>query len=292
MAVCLRHSAYPVTTLAPLVSIILPTYNRQQYLSATITSVLSQTIDDWELIIADDGSALETRTYLSGFLRIPKVRILWLSHSGKPAVARNAALHQARGEYIAFVDSDDVWLPHKLERQVTSLRRRRECKWSQTSFMLTDAAGNHVRRMPAADGWIFNRLARAQTVIALPSVMVSRELFEQVGGFDETLVTCEDYELWLRCSMRSPIDSIPEPLTLVRRHHDHYSEPVGSLRDSIRVVDRLLDSGLARDAEPFLRRRRAKLRVRLARAYVIRAIHRCHHMFHGGRQPDERPVMP
>ncbi|MDE2051728.1 MAG: glycosyltransferase [Gammaproteobacteria bacterium] len=258
---------------APLISIVLSTYDRLQYLPETIASVLAQTWEDWELIIADDGSAMETRNYLSGLLRMPKIRVLWLPHSGRPAVARNAALRCARGEYIAFLDSDDTWLPEKLERQITSLRAQPECLWNQTSFVLTDAAGSPVKGMPAAGGWILERLIRADTVIALPSVLASRALIEEVKGFDETLTTCEDYELWIRCAARSPIDAIAEPLTLVRRHQEHYMKPIGALHDTIRVVDRMLDARLAGNAESYVRKRRAELWAQLARAYAIQGQH-------------------
>lgn len=253
----------------PLVSIVLPTYDRQHYLAATIASIFSQSFEDWELIIADDGSAAPTRAYLATLQHSPKVRLLWLAHSGRPAVARNAALREARGDYIAFMDSDDVWMPSKLERQLASLRQRTDCKWGQTSFLLTDAVGNPVRQMTASDGWIFKRLLRGEN-IALPSVLMSRSLLDEVGGFDETLVTCEDYELWIRCAMRSPVAAIAEPLTRVRRHQEHYGHSAGSVHDCIRIMERLLHGNLAVDAESLVRRRLATLWAHLARVHAVR----------------------
>src|SRR6185437_668849 len=91
----------------PLVSVILPTFNRLGYLQAAVDSVFNQTMRDWELIVADDGSDSETRAYLQSFAEKPRVRVLWLSHSGNPGAVRNAALQCARGEYVAFLDSDD-----------------------------------------------------------------------------------------------------------------------------------------------------------------------------------------
>src|ERR1700732_1465702 len=103
---------------APVVSIILPTFNRLKYLRPAIDSVFAQTLADWELLIADDGSDEETRAYLEHLGGLPRVKLIWLAHSGNPSAVRNAALREARGDYIAFLDSDDVWLPSKLERQV------------------------------------------------------------------------------------------------------------------------------------------------------------------------------
>jgi glycosyltransferase involved in cell wall biosynthesis len=177
-------------------------------------------------------------------------------------------MRRARGEFIAFMDSDDFWLPTKLELQVAALRRRAQCAWSQTSFTLADATGRAIRAMPAADGWIMGQLAGSQTVVALPSVMAYRVLLEDAGGFDEELITCEDYDLWLRLAARSEVAAISEPLTVVRRHHEHYSDPITAYNDSIWVIDKLLRSNIAPEFAPVVRRMRAKWCARLARTYV------------------------
>ena len=100
--------------MQPVVSIILPTFGRLQYLRPTVVSVYRQTFQNWELIVSDDGSDAETRSYLCTLEADSRVRLLWLTHSGIPAIVRNAALREARGEYIAFLDSDDLWAPDKL----------------------------------------------------------------------------------------------------------------------------------------------------------------------------------
>src|SRR5258708_34074473 len=102
----------------PAISIILPTFNRLKYLRLAVDSVFAQTFADWELLIADDGSDEETRAYLRGLENLPRVKVIWLSHSGNPSAVRNAALREARGDYIAFLDSDDMWMPAKLEPQI------------------------------------------------------------------------------------------------------------------------------------------------------------------------------
>src|ERR1700722_5103184 len=102
--------------MLPSVSIIMPTFNRMEFLPAAIQSVLAQSLADWELLIADDGSDEETRAYLKS-LDDPRIKLLFRPHTGRPALISNGALRAARGHYVAFLDSDDVWLPGKLQAQ-------------------------------------------------------------------------------------------------------------------------------------------------------------------------------
>ncbi len=267
--------------MSPLVSIIVPTFDRLKYLRRTLDSVLRQTFTDWELLIADDGSSADTRAYLETFVQLhgpgsaPRVRVLWLTHSGRPSVARNAALREARGEYIAFIDSDDLWTPGKLQLQVDSLRRRAGCAWGYTRFVLVDEAGEptgwqRTRSWPVPDGWIFDRLVRSETVIAVPSVIVSRQLLEQVGGFDESLVMCEDYDLWLRLAARSQVDAIDEPCTLVTRHAEHSGNELISFEDCARVFDKVRRTRGTEHLQAILREKSAEVAIGIARGHAVR----------------------
>ena len=194
----MRHSIQQ-----PLVSIVLPTFGRLQYLRPTIDSIYRQTLQDWELVIADDGSDEETRAYLRTLESDSRVRPVWLAHSGIPAIVRNAALQAARGEYIAFIDSDDLWAPEKLARQVETLRARPTCGWSFTAVSHIDGFGRPLAEpvfgpwIPS-EGAIFERLVRGPVLIRTPSVLARRELIVQAGGFDESIRSAEDYDLWLR----------------------------------------------------------------------------------------------
>jgi glycosyltransferase involved in cell wall biosynthesis len=257
----------------PAVSIILPTFNRLEFLPAAIESVVVQTFTDWELIIADDGSGTETRTCLRALEDPPRVRVICLPHTGKPAAARNAALRAARGEYVAFLDSDDIWRATKLEIQIASLRSRPTREWGCTRFEMVDAAGRPTRATraegwPAPSGWIFEDLANAKAVIALPSVIARRDLVERVGGFDEELVMCEDDDLWLRLAEQSEIDGIETPLTLVRRHDRHCGNAIAAYRDRRRVIDKVLQSCNRSDLSALLCRQRAAVSVELAKSYA------------------------
>jgi glycosyltransferase involved in cell wall biosynthesis len=213
----------------PVVSVILPTFNRLQYLRPTVNSVFAQTLSDWELIVADDGSDAETRAYLEALESPPRVRVIWLPHSGNPSAVRNAALREARGEYVAFLDSDDIWMPVKLELQVASLRARTRCRWVYTGWMGIDEAGA-ARPYSAPRPWvpyrgpILEQLLTLDASVATASVLVERRLLAEVGGFDEEQRLFEHYDLWLRLAAHSEVELIDQPLTCLRSHEQHYSE--------------------------------------------------------------------
>ena len=255
--------------MEPLVSVIMPTFNRRQFLQPAIESLLNQTFAAWELIIADDGSDnADTRSYLQSLHAPPRVKVMWLSHSGRPSVARNAALREARGEYIAFLDSDDLWLPRKLETQIASLTRHPQRKWSYTAFAVVDGAGQpkeHPNRS-AASGWIMEKMLNDEIVIALPSVVVARQSLEQVGPFDEALVMCEDDDLWVRLAAHSEIDGIDEPLTVIRRHGQHGGDDITAWRDRGRVFEKALRLTGDPGVSSILRRLRAEMAAGLARS--------------------------
>jgi glycosyltransferase involved in cell wall biosynthesis len=215
--------------MQPAVSIILPTFGRLQYLRQTVASVYRQTLQDWELIVADDGSDAETRAYLRTLRTDGRVTLLWLTHTGVPAVVRNAALRQARGEYVAFLDSDDLWAPEKLSRQMAIVRSRSMCGWCYTAISHIDGSGQPLAEplfgpwLPC-DGAVFERLVSGPVVIRTPTVLAARELVAKVGGFDETICSGEDYDLWLRLALVSNVALLDEPLVQVRRHEANYTQ--------------------------------------------------------------------
>jgi glycosyltransferase involved in cell wall biosynthesis len=210
----------------PTVSVILPVFNRLEYLRAAVASVFQQSFTDWELVIADDGSDDATKDYLKG-LRHPQVKVLWLVHSGNPAAVRNAALRDATGEFVAFLDSDDEWLPDKLATQVKVLRDQPQYLWCYSPIVHIDADGNvlpRISRRTVGRGAAFERIARWEAAIAVPTVMVQRQLLERVGGFDEQRLLHEDYDLWLKLARESEVSIVGSALTRVRHHGSHYSK--------------------------------------------------------------------
>lgn len=212
----------------PHVSVILPVFNRLEFLRSAVDSVLAQTLSDWELIIADDGSEAETAAYLGQLESLPRVTLIRLEHSGNPSAVRNAAVREARGKYVAFLDSDDVWDPAKLARQTAVLEGPTNRRWIYTGYVQIDEAGDPTdgpadKPWVPYDGWIFEPLLRLDASVATAAVLVERELLTQAGGFDEALLLFEHYDLWLRLARRSEIELIDEPLTQLRVHRQHYS---------------------------------------------------------------------
>ena len=252
---------------APAVSVILPTFDRLHYLQPAVSSVLAQTYSDWELLIADDGSHEETKAYLRG-LTDSRIRLLWLQHTGRPAIVRNTALRHARGEWVAFLDSDDLWHSSKLQRQIDSLAAHSGCEWSLTGCAVIDGGNAGHGRLRVAGGWVLDRLISEEATIATPSVLVARRVLQELGGFDEQLISCEDYELWLRLAARSEADLVDEPLTLVRRHAEHSADELTCLKDLARMLERVERSGIASQTPTMLQWRRAKCAASLARAYA------------------------
>ena len=211
----------------PAVSVVLPTFNRTEFLRHSVESVFAQTFTDWELIVADDGSGEGTRVYLRS-LESPRVRLLFLAHSGNPSRVRNEALRVAGGKYVAFLDSDDLWAPTKLERQIAALAASEGSRWSYSACDRIDAEG---RPLPAAlqvipaprSGWIFDSLLALEVSVAMPALVAERALIEEVGGFDEELPYGEFHDLCLRLALRSEALALADSLCSVRAHDMHYS---------------------------------------------------------------------
>jgi glycosyltransferase involved in cell wall biosynthesis len=258
----------------PLVSIILPTFNRLRYLRQAVDSVFAQTFTDWELIVADDGSEEETAAYVAALANSPPVTVLRLAHTGNPGAVRNAASRVARGEYIAFLDSDDVWLPAKLALQIASLRAHPERGWSHTAFAVIDEFGEPLtgadaRWWPAVEGRILEPLIKMEVVVAISSVIVNRKLLEQLGGFDLDQPACNDYDLWLRLAGLSEIDGISETLLHKRRQREPYYRSSMVFEDIGRAIAKLLAVCTDHYLHSLLRRERAKAAAALARTQAI-----------------------
>jgi glycosyltransferase involved in cell wall biosynthesis len=261
-------------SLQPAVSVIVPTFNRLEYLRTAIDSIFNQTHSDWELLIADDGSAEATREYLRELSCLPQVRVIWMSHTGRPAAVRNAALREARGKYVAFLDSDDLWDSRKLEAQLAAMQTHSLCQWSYTAFTNVDELGVVLpteiqRRWVPCDGEIFERMLRGEVSLRTPCVLATRQLLMEVGGFDESIRSGEDYDLWYRLALRSDIAVINEPLVKIRVHRKSHSADWSSAYvgqdHTFKKLQRLVD--LPR--RNLLRRERARNVLRLAYQHAV-----------------------
>jgi glycosyltransferase involved in cell wall biosynthesis len=212
--------------MQPDVSVILPAFNRLEFLKLAILSVFAQTHPSWEIVIADDGSDPQTRTYLHS-ISGPRVRVILLQHCGNPSRVRNAGIAGASGRYLAFLDSDDLWAPSKLQKQIEALRARPECRWSYTACDRIDQHGQPLggtwQIPPPRGGWIFEPLLRLEVAIAMPTVVAERDLVNEIGGFDEEQLFGEFHDLCLRLALKSEAAALPEPLCSIRAHQEHYS---------------------------------------------------------------------
>lgn len=212
----------PPVASTPLVSVILPTYNRLPYLREAVASVFAQTYPHWELIVVDDGSTDGTAGCLAR-LEDERVRVVRRPNRSNAAVARNAGLDRARGDYVAFLDSDDLWLPRKLELQIARLRSQPECRWSYTHFGIINRCGEEIPILAGGpwfphEGWVLTRVITTEVIAPLPTIVADRKWVADLGGFDERLVYGEDLDLRLRMADRSPVCAVADSVCRVREH--------------------------------------------------------------------------
>ncbi len=226
------------------VSVIIPTYNRAKVLKKAIDSVLNQTFKDFELIVIDDGSTDETLEILKDYQ--DRLKSVTIPHGGVSA-ARNRGIEEAEGDFIAFLDSDDYWLPEKLAIQTDFFRRNPEARICQTdeTWYRHGKQVNPGKRHHKPSGDIFYQSLRL-CLVSPSAVMIRRDLFNEVGLFDESLPVCEDYDLWLRISARFPVYLIGRSLTVkTGGHSDQLSRTVPSLdKYRIKSLLKLLRSGV------------------------------------------------
>lgn len=199
------------------VSVIIPTYNRGWILNEAIDSVLSQTFKDYELIVVDDGSDDNTADILENYSK--KIRIIHQENQGVSA-ARNRGIVSSNGRFIALLDSDDLWLPEKLNRQISFFRNHPDAIICQTQevWIRNGKRVNAGKRHKKLSGMIFEP-SLSLCLVSPSAVMFKRELIDMVGLFDESLPACEDYDLWLRVSLKYPVDLIDEALIIKRGGH-------------------------------------------------------------------------
>ena len=208
-------------------------------------SVLKQRLGDFELIVVDDGSTDETAKALAR--RAARLTLLSTERRGV-AAARNTGVRQSAGKFIAFLDSDDFWLPEKLGRQIAYMMDHPDCQICQTEEIWirngTRVNPKSVHKKPSGD--IFLR-SLDLCLVSPSAVMMTRDVFDRVGGFDESFPVCEDYDLWLRIAINHPIALLPE-LLVVRRggHADQLSRSSwGMDRYRVRALQKLLWAGLS-----------------------------------------------
>ncbi len=224
----------------PLVSVVIPTHNRSRFVKEAVESVLAQEDISMEVIVVDDGSTDDTLQALAPFGNL--IDVIVQAHRGVSA-ARNHGVQRSRGRWIAFLDSDDLWLPGKLKAQMSFMRAHPHLKICQTEeIWLRDGKRVNPRKYHRKPfGHCFPRLLE-RCLVSPSAVLLCAHLFREVQGFDETLPACEDYDLWLRIGHRHPFGLLEKPFVVKRGgHEDQLSATIPFLDlHRIRSLARLL----------------------------------------------------
>jgi GT2 family glycosyltransferase len=224
------------------VSVIIPTYNRGWIIKEAIDSVLAQTYKGYELIVVNDGSTDETAAVLNQYSG--RLQVIDQENQGVSS-ARNRGIASSSGELIALLDSDDLWLPEKLDRQVAFFREYPQALICQTQeiWVRNGKRVNPGKRHKKLSGKIF--VPSLSLCLVSPSaVMFRKELSGMVGLFDENLPACEDYDLWLRVSSRFPVHLIDEFLIIKRGgHSDQLSRSPGLDKYRIEAIKKIIHQG-------------------------------------------------
>jgi glycosyltransferase involved in cell wall biosynthesis len=259
------------------VSVVIPAYNSAPYIARTLETVLQQSYRPYEIIVVDDGSTDDTPNVLKKY----RDRIIYIhqDNAGEPA-ARNTGIRHARGEFIAFLDADDLWLPDKLEVQMDYFEQHPEVALVYSDMKLFTETGiihESVKEwlgMSLPSGYVFPQLF-AETLFGSGTVVFRKTCVEQVGFFDESFLVGSDYEMWLRMARRFRFGCVDKPLLMYRHHPTMATRGLGkALQNGIpwegKVISRILD--LYPEVEKELGR--SAVRKRLARPYFYLGVSR------------------
>ena len=253
-----------------LVSVVITAYNAEEYIAETLTSVCAQTYTPLEVILVDDGSSDDTAEIVKG--RFPAVCYVHQPNSGQPS-ARNTGIRKALGKYVAFVDSDDLWLPQKIAKQVEKLERSALAWCYCDSLYFSGTFDNIMYRysslMRPHSGHAISQLLLGN-FISSPTPIIRRDALFDVGLWDETRTMVEDWNMWLKVAARFPVGYVDEPLAAYRRHAGNMSggwQLESLLRANLEVLDNAL--GYLPDSAPRLAARaRANIYFKIGLAYL------------------------
>lgn len=210
----------------PVVSVIIPTYNRAHLIERALDSVLAQTYENMDIIVVDDASIDDTEAVVR---RYSDSRIRYVRHDQNQggSAARNSGIRLAKGEYIAFLDSDDEWVPEKVQRHLDVFQTHPEYHvvYSAVKNVYPDGTFR-IRQHDGPEGEIFDQLMVRNVVGPTSAFVIKRECFARVGGFDESLPSAQDYDMWLRLAKHYRFKRIPEPLVIYYWHGDQITKNV------------------------------------------------------------------
>jgi len=225
------------------ISVIIPSYNRRELLKRALISVYAQTLQPAEVIVIDDGSTDGTESMLR--LEFPRVIAIHQENLGVSA-ARNLGLQQTSGDWLAFLDSDDEWLPEKLRKQQLALESNPEYRICHTeeNWIRNGIQVGVPKKYAKTGGWIFSDCLPL-CAISPSTVLIHRSVFSAVGQFDARLPACEDYDLWLRISANYPVLLVAQPqINKHGGHQDQLSQIYwGMDRFRISALQKIIDTG-------------------------------------------------
>jgi glycosyltransferase involved in cell wall biosynthesis len=228
----------------PRVTVVIPAYNAEATLGETLESLFAQTFADFEAIVVDDGSVDGTVRVAESF-GDQRLRAISIPNGGV-ARARNHAVRQAQGEFIAFLDADDLWEARKLEHQIAVFDLQPSAGLCVTGAIRIDGASRELAPIPAldTDDPCRTLLLQSMAVGCISSGMVRKTVLDSVGGFDPRFSQCADWDLWLRLSRAGGIAVVPEQLVRYRSSPGNMSSDVGLLeRDTFAVLDAFYSTG-------------------------------------------------
>ena len=258
----------------------MPAFNAERYLGLAIDSILDQTYSSIEILIVDNASTDGTARVIKSYG--DKVRYLRQDKKG-PGAARNRGLEEARGEYIAFLDSDDLWLPDKTERQVKFLAEHPEFGVVYSQYEYIDENGelyaNKFARRCTQTGWVFEDLLRHELGLGIGTMMIRRSSLEKAGNFNEKLITAEDTDFFIRLAKYCQFGHIEGPVARYRSHQESLTKQQGVPRGTFKSLDYLVER------YPELHPSKSSL---MSYAYAVRHFTRGRGAFHKGDYRETR----
>lgn len=255
--------------MSTLVSVVVPTFNRANLLPEAVDSVRQQTFESWELLVVDDGSSDGTEAVMKRFLDDPRINYLRQDNRGQ-AAARNAGINSARGDLVAFLDSDNRWLPHKLAAQVAFMGENPN---TDVLYGETERIDNAGKTWPSPtrrrfSGVVWKELL-VDNFVNFNTAIVRRHRLTEVGGMNEQVRCGDDYDLWLRLASRSTFHFLPGVVAQYRVEGPRISDDLeGRMRSNATAVDRFLRSNRGLLTPREIRQVRSRIYGRFSRAFA------------------------
>ena len=226
------------------ISVIIPTFNRKKTLGRAIQSVSNQSLSPFEILIIDDGSNDGTKEWVKESFQ--DIKYIYQNNQGVSS-ARNKGIKYAYGDWVAFLDSDDEWLPNKLYEQVKAIGSNPEIKFFHTNeiWIRNGVRVNQMKKHKKYGGYIFEKCLDICRV-SPSSVLIKKEIFDDIGTFDESLRVCEDYDLWLRITSKYPVVFLDIPLIYKYGGHAGQLSKVNDGIESYRIqsLEKIIESGV------------------------------------------------